>query len=641
MILSAIGISKSYGSNLVLNETDLKIEDNDRIGLVGVNGAGKSTLLNLLTQRELPDTGDVFISNNVTIGFLRQNSGLDTENTIWSEMQSVFAPLLSVQKELRSLEKQLAEFNSSSDKTEFDLLTKRYATQSEWFEKHDGYLIDVKIKTILNGMGFADKPYNTIINTLSGGEKTRLAMAKLLLEAPQLLILDEPTNHLDFKTLMWLEEYLSNYKGALLVVSHDRYFLDKLVTVVWEVERHQFLRYKGNYTKYSQLKAEANIRHQKEYEIQQQQIASMKDYVARNIVRASTSKSAKSRIAALERMDVIERPEGELRAARLSFEYDREPVKDVLDVTGLSLEVGENNSRKVLCKGIDLHLFRGEKIAIIGANGVGKSTFLKVIQDLMPYQNGCIEWGKNVKLGYYEQENKGLHPQKTVLDELWDRYPRMPEHSIRSTLGSVLITGEEVYKQVSVLSGGERAKLSFAILMQERANTLILDEPTNHLDLVSKEILEQALMEFTGTLIMVSHDRYMLNKIPDKIIEFTEDTIKVYTGKFNDYLEQTEREKQLVAAVEQTSLQQAKASAASSSYRSREQRNLDNQRKQRIKELETMISEIEDCMKELEQEISTEQIFSDYQLMAEKCAELEQKKEQLNQLSDEWLELID
>ncbi|WP_312641757.1 ABC-F family ATP-binding cassette domain-containing protein [Hydrogenoanaerobacterium sp.] len=635
MILSANGISKSYGSNLVLKETDLKIEDNDRIGLVGVNGAGKSTLLNLLTQRELPDTGDVFISNAATIGFLRQNSGLNTANTIWAEMQSVFAPLLAVQDELRYLEKQLAKTEAAT--AEFDALTKQYATQSEWFEKQDGYLIDVKIKTILNGMGFADKPYETMINTLSGGEKTRLAMAKLLLEAPQLLILDEPTNHLDFRTLMWLEEYLGSYKGALLVVSHDRYFLDKLITTVWEVERHQLSRYKGNYTKYVSLKAEARVRQQKEYEIQQQQIASMKDYVARNIARASTSKSAKSRIAALERMDVVDRPGGDLKAAHLSFEYDREPVKDVLDVTGLSLEVGEGSTRKTLCKGIDLHIFRGEKIALIGANGIGKSTFLKVIQDLIPYHTGYVEWGKNVTVGYYEQENKSLHAEKTVLDELWDRYPRMPEHSVRSALGSVLITGEEVYKQVSVLSGGERAKLSFAILMQGRANTLILDEPTNHLDLVSKEILEQALMEFSGTLIMVSHDRYMLNKIPDKIVEFTGDSIKAYIGKFDDYLTQTDREKQQAAA--DVAIPQAKPSAGG--YRSREQKNLENQRRQRARELEVLIGEAEEYIKVLEQEISTEEVFSDYQLMTEKCSELELKKEQLAELSDEWLELIE
>ncbi|MEG0018701.1 MAG: ABC-F family ATP-binding cassette domain-containing protein, partial [Hydrogenoanaerobacterium sp.] len=513
-----------------MGETELKIEDNDRIGLVGVNGAGKSTLLNLLTGSEITDTGSIYVSSNVTIGFLRQNSGLNTQNTIWTEMQNVFSDLLDIQAELHQIEQKLA-LEAEADSEKINELTHRYSVLSELFEKRDGYLIDVKVKTILNGMGFAEKPYDTVINTLSGGEKTRLAMAKLLLEEPLLLILDEPTNHLDFKTLLWLEDYLSSYRGALLVVSHDRYFLDKLVTTIWEAERSKITVYKSNYTKFVQLKDEAKIRLQKEYEMQQKEIASMEDFVARNIVRATTSKMAKSRLAALERMEVIERPGGKLKLAKLNFEYDREPVKDVLEVEGLTLEVGSGESHNVLCKGINLHIMRGEKIAIIGANGIGKSTFLKAIQELCAVNTGSIEWGKNVTIGYYEQENKMLHNEKTALDELWDRYPRMTEQSIRSVLGAVLITGEDAYKKVTVLSGGERAKLSFAILMLTRANTLLLDEPTNHLDLVSKEILERALTEFTGTLIMVSHDRYMLNKIPDKIIEFTEDGIKVYNGR--------------------------------------------------------------------------------------------------------------
>ena len=634
MILSASGISKSYGSNLVLGETELKIEDTDRIGLVGVNGAGKSTLLNLLTLRESPDTGEIFTSSNVTIGFLQQNSGLNTTNTIWEEMQSVFKGLLDIQAELREIEHSLATQQHQGT----DELTRRYAVQSELFEKRDGYLIDVKIKTILNGMGFAQKPFDTIISTLSGGEKTRLAMAKLLLEAPQLLILDEPTNHLDFKTLLWLEEHLGAYKGALLVVSHDRYFLDKLVTTVWEVERNNFTSYKGNYTKFLLLKSEAKIRLQKEYEMQQKEIAAMQDFVAKNIVRATTSKMAKSRIAALERMDVIERPKGGLKVAKLAFEYDKEPVKDVLEIEGLELAVGEGVNRLTLCKGINLHIFRGEKIAIIGANGVGKSTFLKAVQGLIPVYDGSIEWGKNVTLGYYEQENKQLHSEKTALNELWDRYPRMLEHSIRNVLGTVLITGEDAYKQVAVLSGGERAKLSFAILMLTRANTLLLDEPTNHLDLVSKEMLEQALMEFTGTLIMVSHDRYMLNKIPDKIIEFTDNGINVYNGRYDYYLEESEKAKQKALDNEPA---KEKAQPTQGGYRSKEQKSIEIQRRQRIKELEMQIEATEEKIKLLEAELSSEEVFSDYVMTAEKCKELEEEKERLSEVSDEWLSMIE
>ena len=637
MIVSALKIEKSYGSNLVLEPCDFKIEDRDRIGLVGVNGAGKSTLLNLLTGREEPDAGELFVTGGAKIGFLRQNSGLNTQNTIWAEMQSVFSKLLEVQKRLRTIEEQLSHTDSITEKERFDELTKEYAVQSEWFEKHDGYLIDVKIKTILGGMGFSDKPYETNISTLSGGEKTRLAMAKLLLEEPDLLVLDEPTNHLDFKTLGWLEAYLAGYKGALLVVSHDRYFLDQLVTTIWEIERNKLFSYSGNYTKFVQLKAEAKIRYQKEYEQQQKQIASMEDYVARNLARASTAKSAKSRIAALERMDVLERPKGDLKTARLAFEYDREPVKDVLDVMGLSLEVGEGERKKTLCKHIDLHVFRGEKIAIIGANGVGKSTFLKAIQGLHPHK-GSVEWGRNTAVAYYDQENRGLHPEKTALDELWDRYPRMLEQQVRSALGAVLITGEEVYKQVSVLSGGERAKLCFAMLMLKRGNILLMDEPTNHLDLVSKEILEQALMDFTGTLLMVSHDRYMLNKIPDKIIEFTGDSLRVYKGRYSDYLEQTELERKEEAAV-QAAVPKPQTAAPAGGYRSREQKNQEVQRKQRLRELESTIAELEERQRLLEHELTREEVFSDYKLMAEKCSELEQCKLELTHQTDEWVEL--
>ncbi|MEF9853353.1 MAG: ATP-binding cassette domain-containing protein [Hydrogenoanaerobacterium sp.] len=640
MILTASGISKSYGGNLVLGETELKIEDNDRIGLVGVNGAGKSTLLNLLTGSEITDTGSIYVSSNVTIGFLRQNSGLNTQNTIWTEMQNVFSDLLDIQAELHQIEQKLA-LEAEADSEKINELTHRYSVLSELFEKRDGYLIDVKVKTILNGMGFAEKPYDTVINTLSGGEKTRLAMAKLLLEEPLLLILDEPTNHLDFKTLLWLEDYLSSYRGALLVVSHDRYFLDKLVTTIWEAERSKITVYKSNYTKFVQLKDEAKIRLQKEYEMQQKEIASMEDFVARNIVRATTSKMAKSRLAALERMEVIERPGGKLKLAKLNFEYDREPVKDVLEVEGLTLEVGSGESHNVLCKGINLHIMRGEKIAIIGANGIGKSTFLKAIQELCAVNTGSIEWGKNVTIGYYEQENKMLHNEKTALDELWDRYPRMTEQSIRSVLGAVLITGEDAYKKVTVLSGGERAKLSFAILMLTRANTLLLDEPTNHLDLVSKEILERALTEFTGTLIMVSHDRYMLNKIPDKIIEFTEDGIKVYNGRYDYYLEECEKQKQTAFLKQAAEPEKEKPQQTSGGYRSREQKNSENLRRQRIKELEAQIALTEEQIKRLSDELLMEEVFTDYKLTAEKCAELDEEKERLEGYSDEWLNLIE
>ncbi|MBR6607855.1 MAG: ABC-F family ATP-binding cassette domain-containing protein, partial [Oscillospiraceae bacterium] len=493
MVLSIEQLNKSFGANLILQDITAKIEDSDRIGLIGVNGAGKSTLLNLIVGDLTADSGDIAISNGASIGFLRQNSGLSSENSIWEEMRSVFAPVLMMEQRLRQLESDMSDPALDHDSNTYHKMAEEYAVLDESFNKAEGYLVDVKIRTILNGMGFSDKSVETPIHTLSGGEKTRLALAKLLLESPTLLILDEPTNHLDFKTLTWLEEYLESYKGALLLVSHDRYFLDKLVGNIWEVSHHKLETYKGNYSKYVVLKKERQERQMKEYKQQQEEIAAMEDFIARNLVRASTTKRAQSRIAALERMERIEKPQGDVKPAKLSFQYDREPVKDVLLVENVSLSVGEGTDRKHLADHIDLHVERGQKIAIIGANGVGKSSFLKAILKKIPIDSGRFSWGKNVKTAYYEQELKGLDPSKTALEEIWSRYPSMTEHQVRSILAAVLLTGEAVYKQVSVLSGGEKAKLAFAHLMLQKGNVLLLDEPTNHLDLTSKEVLEEAL----------------------------------------------------------------------------------------------------------------------------------------------------
>ncbi len=527
MILAMENLSKSYASKIVLDDITLKIEDNDRIGLIGVNGAGKSTLLKIITGMEQSDSGVLSVSNHAKIGFLQQNSGLSSESTIMDEMLSVFKDTLNTEKAMRKVEQKMSKAQPDSD--EYAGLAEEYTRLHAKFEAEDGYHIEVKIKTILNGMGFADKAADTVTDTLSGGEKTRLALAKLLLESPDLLILDEPTNHLDFdeptnhldfKTLTWLESYLLEYKGALLIVSHDRYFLDRIVTSICEIERHRLVRYKGNYSKYLGLKKERIERQQKEYDIQSQEIAAMEDYVRRNMARASTAKSAKSRVAALERMERVEKPQGDLKSAKISFQYDRPPVKDVLTVSDIDLRVGEGDRQRLLFEHLDFKVMRGEKVAVIGANGVGKSTFLKVILGKLGHTHGTIEWGKHVQVTYFDQEGKQLNPENTVLDELWNRFPTSYEQQIRNMLGGVLLTGENVYKKVGVISGGERAKLGFAVLMAERGNVLVLDEPTNHLDLDTKEVLDKALCSFDGTIITVSHDRYLLNKLPTKIVEF-------------------------------------------------------------------------------------------------------------------------
>ena len=638
MIADLKKINKYYNGNHILKDVDFTVEDNDRIGLIGKNGCGKSTLLRILTGIEVPDKnptddGAVSITKSASIGFLQQNSGLDKTNTIILEMKSAFARLYSVYDEMKTLEQAMAA-EISHESEEFNDISSEYARLSAYFEANEGYLIDVKIKTVLNGMGFAPERYDTVISALSGGEKTRLAIAKLLLENPNLLILDEPTNHLDFRTVQWLEDYLKDYKGALLIVSHDRYFLDRLVTSVAEIESGRLIRYKGNYTAFVKQKEMAVTRQLKEYELQQEKIAHMQEYVDKNLVRASTSKSAKSRIKALEHMELIEKPVLSEKEASMKFEYEIIPPKDVLTVEGVELAVGAE--RKVLCENVSFEIKRGEKTAIVGPNGIGKSTLLKVIQNKLPHLRGRIDWTKNIKISYFEQENAQLNLNNTVVEEIHGRYRFITEQEVRSILGRVRLTGENVFKKVSVISGGERAKLCFAIMMLERGNVLILDEPTNHLDLSSKEVLEKALDEYDGTVIFVSHDRYLLNRISTNIIEITENGTETFNCGFQEYMD-IKKERELHESQKIQENKQKSLEKTAKTYRNKEQRSIDAQRKKRIKELEESIHQAEIEAAQLQDEMTLPEIYGDYQVMNEKCKEAENLKSFISDLTDEWM----
>ena len=642
MIISLENISKFYNGNQVLKNVALTIEDNDRIGLIGINGCGKSTLLKIITGQEEPETqpepdvARISLTKGVTVGFLEQNSGLDRSSTIIEEMRSVFSELIEISERLRELEKIMSEENPHSES-----ISAEYAQKTAYFEANDGYLINVNITKVLNGMGFPQETYDRVISTLSGGEKTRLALAKLLLEKPDLLILDEPTNHLDFGTVMWLEDYLQDYKGALLIVSHDRYFLDKLTTSTCEIERGVLKRYKGNYSAFAVQKKADVARQLKEYEAQQQEIAKLQDFVDRNLVRASTSNMAKSRIKKLEAMEIIEKPVLYEKSAKIKFEYDVTPPFDLLTVKNIDVSVGSGADRKTLVDSLSFDVKRGEKLAVIGSNGIGKSTLLKIIQHKLPCSHGSIEWTKNIKISYFDQENAHLDMNKTVMDEVHSRYRTMTDGEIRSLLGCVRLIGENVFKRVGVISGGERAKLCFAIMMLERGNVLILDEPTNHLDIDTREVLEQALCEFDGTIIFVSHDRYLLNKLATRIIEITENSTESYNGDFDDYIA-VKREKEAALQQEIDAQKQEKARQIAEeknvkAYRSKEQRAADAKKRNRIKELENEIARLEKEMSVIQEELADPEVCADYKLMQEKCAALEDMKKRCSEYEDEWV----
>ncbi|MDO5150600.1 MAG: ABC-F family ATP-binding cassette domain-containing protein [Oscillospiraceae bacterium] len=642
MLLSMTSVNKFYNGNQILKNINLTVNEGDRIGLIGINGCGKTTLLRLITGKEDPDRfteedGIISIASKTSIGYLEQMGALDNENTVIEEMKSVFSELISISERMKELEKLMAE---SSDN--YEAFSEEYSRISAYYEANDGYIIKVKIKTILNGMGFSEDMFDRVISSFSGGEKTRLAIAKLLLENPNILILDEPTNHLDFRTVMWLEDYLKDYKGALLIVSHDRYFLDKTVTSICEIENTVLTRYKGNYTAFTRLKEEAVTRQQKEYDLQQKEIAKMEEYVAKNLVRASTSKSAKSRIKALDKMERIEKPNTYHKAAKLEFTFAQDPPQEVLKVKDIDVSVGFGDDRKTLVDNLSFEVRRGEKLAVIGDNGIGKSTLLKVIQEKLPHK-GKVIWAANVRISYFDQEAANINRSNTVFEEIHSRYPLLSDLEVRNLLGKVRLVGENVFKQAGVVSGGERCKLCFAIMMMEHGNVLILDEPTNHLDLQTKEVLEDALERFEGTIVYVSHDRYLLNRISTRILEITAEGTESFNGGFDDYMKiKTQREQAAAEAADAAKQEELRAQYAEKkekAFKTKEQRNLDAKNRQRIRDIEKQMNDLQEEQDRLEAELTDEKVIADYSLMNEKCTRINEIKELSNQLFDEWAEL--
>ncbi len=624
MLLSVQAASKGYLDKSVLREVSLEIRPKDRIGLLGVNAAGKTTLLDLLCGEHEPDSGRVVRAKHLEIGYLRQNEALVGERSLQEEARDAFAAVEALQAQLDGCAEALAEAPHDEDLLwEYDLLQSRLQAQ-------DGYDIDAKINRVLMGLGFGSFSRNTRVNTLSGGEKMRFGIAKMLLHSPQLLVLDEPTNHLDFSMLTWLENYLISYPGAVLIVSHDRYFLDRVATSICEIENGRLARYTGSYSHFVVQKEERKKTQVRAFEKQQEEIANMEEYVRRNQARASTAGMASSRVRALEKMERLEQPFEDKRRIHVRFVYDQEPFSTVLNCEKFGVSVGEGEKRRCLYKDLSLSVKRGEKIAVVGLNGVGKSTFLKAIQNLLPYE-GLVRWGGNVRLGYFEQELAGLPLHKSALEAVHSMYPTKTEFEIRSVLAQMLLTGEEVYKRVCELSGAGRAKVAFSVLLLRRANVLLLDEPTNHLDYKAKEELEQALRQFEGTVIAISHDRYFLRRVPQCILELTPQGFLRYDGNYDEYLQRKENE----AKEKQDS--EPKNVAQNKPLSPKERRAAEAEKRNQMRALEREIETLEQAIEQAKAAMQAPENSSDYEKLASLSTQLEADMARLDEASEIWL----
>ncbi|EOH98921.1 ABC transporter ATP-binding protein [Enterococcus moraviensis ATCC BAA-383] len=635
ILLQANQIARYFGADTLFENIQMEISTNSRIALVGRNGAGKSTLLKIIAGIDAPDAGTIAKNKTASLGYLAQDTGLDSNKTVWDEMLEAFVEVITMETRMRELELIISEL--LPDAANYESVMKEYDRLQHEFSEKNGYGYENEIRSVLHGFGFKEDFYSKDIHTLSGGQKTRLALARMLLQKPDILILDEPTNHLDIDTLSWLENYLPSYSGALLIVSHDRYFLDKVVSEVYEISRHKMRYYKGNYSKYLELKAEQLTSEWKAYEKQQTEINKLEDFVARNLVRASTTKRAQSRRKTLEKMERLDRPQGDEKSANFLFGIEKVSGNVVLQVEDAA--IGYNNH--VLSEPVSLDIRRQEAIALVGPNGIGKSTLLKSIIGKLPFVKGHATLGTNVQIGYYDQEQANLHGTKTVLAELWDEHPTTPEKDIRNILGSFLFSGNDVEKTIPLLSGGEKARVALAKLSMDKQNFLILDEPTNHLDIDNKEVLENALIDYEGTLLFVSHDRYFINRIATKVIELSESGSKLYLGDYDYYLEKKKEEEELAALLaEQSSLTQTETTKPKNDfYQNKEQQKILRNLNRKITQIEENLTLLDTTIADLERSMSDPSLVDDHMKLMALNEELETQQKQQEQLLSEWEDL--
>ena len=628
IILQANKIERSFAGEVLFDNINLQVDERDRIALVGRNGAGKSTLLKILVGEEEPTSGEINKKKDVSLSYLAQDSRFESENTIYDEMLHVFDDLRRTEKQLRQMELEMGE--KSGD--DLDKLMSDYDRLSENFRQAGGFTYEADIRAILNGFKFDESMWQMKIAELSGGQNTRLALAKMLLEKPNLLVLDEPTNHLDIETIAWLENYLINYSGALIIVSHDRYFLDKVATITLDLTKHSLDRYVGNYSRFVELKEQKLATEAKNYEKQQKEIAALEDFVNRNLVRASTTKRAQSRRKQLEKMERLDKPEAGKKSANMTFQSEKTSGNVVLTVENAAI----GYDGEILSEPINLDLRKMNAVAIVGPNGIGKSTFIKSIVDQIPFIKGEKRFGANVELGYYDQTQSKLTPSNTVLDELWNDFKLTPEVEIRNRLGAFLFSGDDVKKSVGMLSGGERARLLLAKLSMENNNFLILDEPTNHLDIDSKEVLENALIDFDGTLLFVSHDRYFINRVATHVLELSENGSTLYLGDYDYYVEK-KAEVEVSQTEETSTSNQTKEASPVNDYQA--QKESQKEARKLMRQIESLEAEIEEL--ETQSQAISEQMLetNDAEKLMELQAELDKISYRQEEAMLEWEEL--
>ncbi|MFU0824807.1 ABC-F family ATP-binding cassette domain-containing protein [Clostridium sp.] len=637
IVLSCKNIQKSYGIDVVLKNVTLNINEGEHIGLVGPNGAGKSTLFKILTKQLDADSGDIFIDKNKKIGYLSQHLSLETSNSIYTETISVFQDLLNLENKLRKLEEEMNKPYDHENEEYHNKIIRDYTTSYELYNNRGGYSYKGELSRVLKGLGFTEDDYDKPISILSGGQKTRVALCKLLLSSPEILLLDEPTNHLDLDAIEWLEEYLKAYKGTIIIISHDRYFLDSITTKTFELSNGTIKSYNGNYTAFIELKKKEYEDQLKAYNLQQAEIKRQEEIIERyrSFNREKSIRAAESRQKALDKIERIEAPISNNKRTKIKFETQIKSGNDVLHVENLSKSYGD----KLLFKNLNLDIKRGEQTALIGENGRGKTTLFKILMNKVKSDTGTCTLGKNVFIGYYDQEQSNLDPDKTIIDEVWDDFPDMTTTQIRSALAAFLFTGDDVFKKISTLSGGEKCRINLLKLMLSKANFLLLDEPTNHLDIMSREALEDALSNYDGTVLVISHDRYFLNKVVEKIHELNEDGIKTFLGNYSYYIEKKKnplRFQELEEAEGKT-----KTQIQYEKKKKREEEKLQKQKKLKIKGLEDTISNLEKNIENLNQQLCLEEVYSNPEKSEEVNKEIAKCQAELEELYSEWEELIE